>query len=706
MPLFRRLPQALKAAAQLGPRRAAHYAWYQLGRRSGWLRAQTPVGGWGAEPVPALRPLRPLPERAALAACLGPAGQADLLAEAAAAAAGQARLFGAQAPVSLAALAPAATLGHWLAYEQSQDDIKFTWEPARFGWAFALGRAYHLSGDERLAEAFWQQVEAFLTANPPNCGPQWASAQEAALRLIAWSALAPVFAPSAHSTPERQLRLAQAVAAHARRIPPTLAYAQAQNNNHLLSEAAGLYTAALALPEHPLAAGWRRLGWRHFHQGLQAQIAADGAYSQHSANYTRLMLQLAAWMAGLATAAGEPFPAESQARLAAATRWLLALVDPESGRAPNLGPNDGAYIFPLAACPFADYRPAMQAAGQAFLGAKPFPPGLWDEAGLWLLGAAGQARLVEATGGGGAVSAPDQGLSQIRLGPQPLADEHEPRPYDATPSAVASERAWRAQKPALAPLVLHAGPQSWAYLRAARFSGRPGHADQLHLDLWWRGLNVAQDAGTYRYTAAPPWDNALARTAVHNTLLVDGQEQMTWAGRFLWLDWAQAQGITAERAADGSWTRLTAQHTGYRRLGVLHERQVTAAADGGWQVRDTLLPTAGRAAARPHTARLHWLLPDWPWRLETSAERLALGVQSPDGWIELKVFVGQMAAPFDPQKGLLLVRAGQALYGAGSVSPTWGWVAPAYGQKLPALSFSVTIESPLPLTLVSTWQFP
>ena len=33
--------------------------------------------------------------------------------------------------------------------------------------------------------------------------------------------------------------------------------------------------------------------------------------------------------------------------------------------------------------------------------------------------------------------------------------------------------------------------------------------DQLHLDLWWRGLNIAQDAGTYLYNADPPWDNPL-----------------------------------------------------------------------------------------------------------------------------------------------------------------------------------------------------
>ena len=130
---------------------------------------------------------------------------------------------------------------------------------------------------------------------------------------------------------------------------------------------------------------------------------------------------------------------------------------------------------------------------------------------------------------------------------------------------------------------------SWAYLRAARFTSRPGHADQLHLDLWWQGLNLAQDPGTYRYTAAPPWDNALASTLVHNTLSVDGREQMTRAGRFLYLDWAQASPARARpgcRMAPGSGSR--ASHDGYRRLGVTHQRQVTAFQDGRWLVEDSL----------------------------------------------------------------------------------------------------------------------
>src|SRR4029077_18696339 len=83
---------------------------------------------------------------------------------------------------------------------------------------------------------------------------------------------------------------------------------------------------------------------------------------------------------------------------------------------------------------------------------------------------------------------------------------------------------------------------SWALVRAGRYTRRPFQSDQLHVDLWWHGLNLARDAGTYLYNGDPPWNNGFSGTAVHNTVTLDHQDQMRHAGRFLWVDWAQASG--------------------------------------------------------------------------------------------------------------------------------------------------------------------
>jgi hypothetical protein len=649
-----RISLAFKALRELGPRQLGLFALYQAGLKTGYFRWQTRNRGqWTVGRGQLLQ----LPDPDSIQAIIGPGGLADLQAEANEIVAGQIRLFAGQ-PVPLD-LTPPGELTHWSTFKPASlpHDIKFTWELARFGWAFTLSRAYHLTGDECYPAAFWRYFEIFQQANPANRGPNWESAQEVALRILAFTFAAQVFAASQHSTEPRTSHLAHSIAAHADRIPPTLIDARAQNNNHLLSEAAGLITAALALPDHPSAQYWSRLGWKWFHWGLERQIAADGSYIQQSTNYHRLMLQLALWVFRVLKAEGrrlkdESAPAEPlPPNLQLATQWLIALTDPESGRAPNLGSNDGAYILPLTTRPFDDYRPVLQAASLAFLGKPAFEPGPWDEMSLWL-----------------------------------PAASHQPQ---AAP---------RTSHFALRTLPTIHSPLSWASLRAAKFHGRPGHADQLHLDLWWRGLNIAQDAGTYLYNAEPPWDNALTHTAVHNTITIDGQEQMTRAGRFLYIDRAQAEITRRATAPDGSWEQITARHNGYARLGVIHQRAVTAFSDGRWQIEDRLLPTSHAPLSTPHTARIHWLLPDWPYELQIA--ECGIRIHSPHGWIKLTVR-GQWSVV-----NTQLVRAGELLHGDGPISPTWGWVSPTYGVKEPALSFGLTVSAQLPLQFTTEFIFP
>ena len=81
---------------------------------------------------------------------------------------------------------------------------------------------------------------------------------------------------------------------------------------------------------------------------------------------------------------------------------------------------------------------------------------------------------------------------------------------------------------------------SHAILRCTDFTSRPSHADQLHMDLWIHGHNLAIDAGTYLYSGQAPWRNGLAHTNVHNTVIVDNKDQMQMVSRFTWTNWAAA----------------------------------------------------------------------------------------------------------------------------------------------------------------------
>jgi len=230
-------------------------------------------------------------------------------------------------------------------------------------------------------------------------------------------------------------------------------------------------------------------------------------------------------------------------------------------------------------------------------------------------------------------------------------------------------------------------------VRAGRYTRRPFQADQLHVDLWYHGLNLARDAGTYLYNGEPPWNNGLAGTAVHNTVMVDRQDQMRRAGRFLWLDWAQASG----RSFSTSFSKTSAdcpdcfegEHNGYRRLRVTHRRMVQCVAEDAWIIVDDLL------GAGEHELRMHWLLPGLPFEVSSASPFCAVlsSEKFRFRWNVFSSFPGTVAA----------IRAGKSLTGKlmGGDQELLGWESPTYGERCPAISLLYGVQGPLPVRIVT-----
>lgn len=640
---LKRLSLRFKTLVQLGFKQSIHFLIYQLGLRSGYFTLRTPaltVSQLLDDELLTPNWFLKLPDKEALRQ-ISAVQIGALIAEADEITHGKIRFFGGR--LKTLNLAPVADPMHWSTYERGAarveaEDIKNVWEPARFNWAVTLAKAFYLSGEERYAGAFWQYFEKFTQANPVNRGPNWTSAQEVSLRMQALILSAHMLKDSAESTAQRMRALCGAIADHARRIPPTISYAKAQNNNHLLSEAVGLYAASLFLPNYPDALEWREKGLRWFNQGILAQVDLDGTYAQHSSNYHRLMLVLALWMQLFLEKGNNVLEDAVLTRLAAASSWLALRLDPISGRVPNLGHNDGSNILPLSSVDFDDYRPVAQAASRAFRAGPALPPGPWDDLCLWL--------------------------------DIPIQSGNNPPPSGGNP---------------LDQLILGDGGD-WAALRAVQFHSRPAHADQLHVDIWHQGINVALDAGTFRYNAPPPWENGLAGTPVHNTLTVNGRDQMTRASKFLWLDWAQAQ------VESCTPQEISAHHNGYRHLGVLHQRSLRRGVSGGWVIEDEILPL--REITEEYRMVVNWLLPDWPF----ISDRDSVSLSGPNGKVTLK-----FSNPALPAAALLdIFKAGQSLLN-GEFSDHLGWYSPTYGEKVPALSIQYKIVQKPPIRIQSVF---
>lgn len=665
--------QAFKAARALGLRPSLYYTRYQLRLRTGWLRRQTPTGTWqGRVPSDWVAGDEELEEAQvdppeALAwdagwlrdqlANLDPAAIAQAKAEAEAILSGEFTLFGA-IPVMLGnrpdwlAFPPLAGGGgrvpadrHWssIDIDRLDGDARLLWEPSRFAWIFALGRAYVADRDERYAQGFGRLLQSWLEANPPNVGPNWVSGQEVAFRLIAMLFAWQAFRPWLKEQTKIRMALLEAMGVHGERIPWTLDYAQAQDNNHLIVEAAALYGAGALLPGLVPAARWKRLGRRALEAAIARQFFDDGGYVQHSVNYARLALQASLWAGAIGQRLSDPLGEPVLASLRAGGEWLESMILGTAGEPPDFGPNDGAQLLPLSACGYWDFRPTIQAI-RCLAGGTPLPPGPWDELSLWLGLKPGQPR--EPAG-------------------SPLPGRREGFPQ--------------------AGLHLMGEADNRGVLRCGRFIGRPGHSDQLHLDLWHRGRNVALDPGTYLYNGPSDWRNSLTASAVHNTLVVDGREPMEAAGRFLWLDWDQGTVIGRGRSPQGGIEMLAARRDGYRRLGVEHERTVARLGQVGWLVIDDV---RGEGI---HQLHLGWNVPAVAWALKD--DRLTL--EDPDeGRLGQVHVTGQGVT-------LALYSQGECVAGGGAIRPTWGWWSPTYAHREACLRLVAKAQASLPFRFVT-----
>ena len=573
-------------------------------------------------------------------------------------------------------------------------DLKFILEPSRFLFVYPLARAYALSGDERFPEAFWGAIEDWARHNPPMSGPLWICGQESSLRILAFSFALHAFLHSPATTPQRVAQLFSMVAAHAWRTGQTVGYARSQRSNHLFSEAVGLWTAGSLFPELKDAGKWQNHGARLLSEAVRDQITPEGAFLQHSFNYQRMVLHQLLWTLRLAEILHIQLDPEIRARTGACLEFIHNFVDGESGQAPNYGSNDGSHILPLAACAFADYRPLLQLGACVLRRPSSINPGPWDEPAVWL------------------------------CGESPLMAERAPaRPV----SPVTGYHRIGAEK-------------SWAMVRAGSYQRRPFQADQLHVDLWWHGLNLARDAGTYLYNGEPPWNNGLAGTAAHNTVMVDRRDQMRRASRFLWLDWAQASGrsISASSSKTGALGTATASpdcfegtHDGYRRIGVRHRRTVRCVEEDAWVIVDDLIADDALDAGQ-HELRLHWLVPDLPfdifsqspfsvaftagqarvrWNVSSSSPGVAAliragkrltdpilcsaGVHSPESLQSQNDATCNLTADKQPRG-----RDNQQL-------PDWGdeqllgWASPTYGERQAAISIAYQALARLPVRFIT-----
>jgi len=521
-------------------------------------------------------------------------------------------------------------------------DSRLIWELNRHQWLVRLAQARIVTGDERYASICVHTIEAWLEANPPGTGINWASSAEVAHRLMSWCWTLLLLRDSPAVSPAWLHTVLAGIWLHATHVRRYLSYYCARNTD-LTGEALGLLYAATAFPEFHEADKWRELATRILVAESEAQVCRDGVHFERSTCYHRYSVDTYLHFLLLAERNGLEVPDHVGDRVQQMVEYLLAIRQAD-GTIPVIGDDDGGCLLPLGGRPGADARGLFGVAAALFR-RRDFA---WAAGGLvpdvlWLLGPDGMRTFD---------------------GIQPAPPAHEASRVFPSGGYASMRSGW---DPDAHQAIIDIGPIG------CPVSGGHGHADLLSLQCSIFGEPCLVDGGTYSYAGESPWRDFFRSTASHSTVLVDGVNQAEPAGAFGWR--GQPRVRLREWHSTPEFDFLDAEHDGYLTLPdpVLHRRRVIFVKPGYWILVDDL------SGATRHQVDLTFqfgplavTLGTHPWaRAETPKGRVL--------WI----------SPF-PSAPV------QPALKCGELSPIRGWVSRNYGERQPApmLIYSFTVALP------------
>ncbi|MDD7917756.1 heparinase II/III family protein [Actinomycetospora callitridis] len=430
---------------------------------------------------------------------------------------------------------------HAINHRAGHGDPKWIWELNRLQHLPWLAQAWLLTGDERYGTEALDQLDAWITANPPGRGIAWRGAFEVGVRAISVLVALQGLADHPALTPERYARAVRMLAAGARRCWRDRSK-HSSANNHLVGELAGLATVAILLPELAASARWERDAVAALAVEADRQILPDGVGAEQAVGYQVFTAELLAVVALLRRLRPAHVPAPPDGTLLAAlgrsAAHLADLVGTDDPT-PRTGDDDEGFALRLDPAPTREVRPhlALAAALTGLPAAR--RAGTTDLTSAWIATRLGADSRADLAWEPGSAYAPDGGLVILRTGRRRVT--------------------------------VDVGPLGYLAIAAH------GHADALAVGLAVDGHDLVGDPGTGSYFAHPQWRTAHRSTRAHATVAVDDADQSVMGGPFLWTEHATVRVHGVDLPAG----RVDAEHDGYRRLPspVTHRRVVDAPPD-------------------------------------------------------------------------------------------------------------------------------
>lgn len=420
---------------------------------------------------------------------------------------------------------------HWSKIEtlSASGDIKYVWEKSRFCYLADLIK-YDKATGESQAEFVFAELDSWIEANPQNCGPNYVCSQEISIRLLNWSFALVYYRDAMELTSERLQRYVDAIYKQIKHVEQNINFSRiCVRNNHALTECFMLYFAGVMFPFFSESKQWKKQGKQMVEEEVDFQFFEDGGYLQYSHTYHRVALQIMTWALFIGKKAGTEWSVSVLAKLNKSLTQLNSLMSEKNGHLPNYGNNDGALFFQWSESDYRDFRPQLNALSYAL------------QDGLYYTNTSALSEVKWYTG-------------SINL------------PSLQPSFAVSFE---------IAGLYILQHKELKIIIKCTTHKHRPAQADNLHIDVWYKGENILYDGGSYKYNTAEEELNYFMGTASHNTVMLGDFNQMKKASRFIWNYWTTCSDVHLEET-ENTFT-FTGTIKAYQELNsaITHTRKVT-----------------------------------------------------------------------------------------------------------------------------------
>lgn len=399
-------------------------------------------------------------------------------------------------------------------FDSTRGDIKVIWEISRFSHLVTFARAYLLTQNIKYYEAFSKQIAQWVQANSYSYGANYKCGQECSIRMVNVLLAYAIFKTLDLTTALDEQNVAEIVLGSYKKVLSNFFYAhKCIKNNHTISELMGMIIGAWCCGEDT------RLdqAYRWLDTVVREQFTEDGGYTQYSFNYQRLALMDLNIIISLSKQIGKKINKESKQRIINSA-YVLFQCQATNYDVPNYGSNDGALVFKLTSCGYRDFRAVCNSTFKLLCRKELYVPDKHQEELIWLGEYSNTSIKTDIV---------KQDLYCPQAGVFTLRNRH-----------------------------------SMMMVICNDYKKRPGHMDQLHVDMWIDDVNVLCDCGTYSY--ATELGQKLIDSVSHNTITVDNRPQMSVRPPFLLYNWPKRVCV---RKTDNSIQAKVKFHSGY-----IHER--------------------------------------------------------------------------------------------------------------------------------------